>query len=321
MILASLEHEIDTQAHLIIDKNEDNSRLDRVLCRLLGQEKRTLILRLIRKKNVRVNGKRAKPEYRVQEGDSIFLPLSLRIKDDAPFEKNTAPKPLKNINIIHEDDDIIVLNKDAGLVVHGGSGHDAGLIERLKVQLNLPELRLAHRLDRDTSGCLLLAKNLHTLRQLTEQFRERDAHKTYLAWVTGHPYPYAGRMQSKLIKGISQGGERMVIDAEGGQEAITDLQTVLLREHGDWQYSLVALQPHSGRTHQLRVQLQHEGHAILGDPKYAEKDDIKRFKMMQGKGLALHAWRLRFTHPTTQKILDCRAPWPKRWAHFKETSK
>ncbi|MDQ7004496.1 MAG: RluA family pseudouridine synthase [Ghiorsea sp.] len=316
--MASLEHEHEVKSHLIIDKNEAGSRLDRVLCRLLGQEKRTLILRLIRKKNVRVNGKRVKPELRMQEGDSIFLPASLRSDSSETTGHQPAMiQPLKNLSIIYEDEDLLVLNKEAGLVVHGGSGHQAGLIERLKVQLNLPELRLAHRLDRDTSGCLLLAKNLHTLRKLTEQFRERDAHKTYLAWVVGHPYPYAGRMQSKLLKGISQGGERMVIDAEHGQEAITDLQTILLREHHGWAYSLVALQPHSGRTHQLRVQLQHEGHAILGDPKYADKADIKSFKANLGKGLALHAWRLRFTHPTSNKPLDCRAPWPKRWLNFK----
>ena len=314
--MASLKHQSGAQTHLIIDRNEIGSRLDRVLCRLLGQEKRTLILRLIRKKNVRVNGKRVKPEYRMQKGDRIFLPVSLRPNYDKPARNMTAIKPLQNLNIIHEDDDILVLNKDAGLVVHGGSGHNVGLVERLKIQLNLPELRLAHRLDRDTSGCLLLAKNLQCLRQLTEQFRRRDAHKTYLAWVVGHPYPYAGRMQSKLLKGIAQSGERMVIDAEEGQEAITDLQTILLREYNQWQYSLVALHPHSGRTHQLRVQLQHEGHAILGDPKYAAKEDIKIFKSLHGQGLALHAWRLRFQHPISKQLLDCRAPWPKRWAHF-----
>jgi 23S rRNA pseudouridine955/2504/2580 synthase len=158
---------------------------------------------------------------------------------------------------------------------------------------------------------------LHTLRHLTESFREREAHKTYFAWVSGHPYPYAGRLQSKLLKGITQSGERMVVDSEHGQEAITDLQTVLLREHQGWKYSLVALQPHSGRTHQLRVQLQNEGNAILGDPKYAGKEEIQSYKTISGKGLALHAWRLRFTHPSTGKILECCAPWPKRWAHFK----
>jgi len=315
--LASSELKNEKQPHLIIDKNEDNSRVDRVLCRLLGQEKRTLILRLIRKGNVRVNGKRVKPEFRVHEGDNLFLPASLR--PDAPDQQTQAFVPtIKNLITLYEDEDLLIIDKQAGIVVHGGSGHDVGLIERLKVQLNLPELRLAHRLDRDTSGCLLLAKNLKTLRKLTESFRNRDAHKTYLAWVTGHPYPYAGRMQSKLLKGVTQSGERMVVDSEHGQEAITDMQTVLLREHEDWQYSLVSLQPHSGRTHQLRVQLQQEGHAILGDPKYAEREDLKHYKNIKGKGLALHAWRLRFEHPSTGEILECRAPWPKRWAHFKK---
>ena len=314
--LASLEQNQQAQAHLIIDENEDDSRIDRVLCRLLGQDKRTLILRLIRKRNVRVNGKRVKPEFRVSTGDEVFLPASLRPENNTESNHSKPLQPLRNLDVLFEDHDLLVLNKEAGIVVHGGSGHDAGLVERLKAQLDLPELRLAHRLDRDTSGCLLLAKNLNTLRKLTEQFRERDAHKTYLAWVTEHPYPYAGRMQSKLRKGVTQSGERMVVDAEDGQEAITDLQTVLLREHQSWKYSLVALQPHSGRTHQLRVQLQNEGHAILGDPKYADKEDIKAYKNIGGKGLALHAWRLRFTHPNTGKLLDCRAPWPKRWAHF-----
>ncbi|WP_038247619.1 RluA family pseudouridine synthase [Ghiorsea bivora] len=315
--MASSELKNEKKPHLIIDKNEDNSRIDRVLCRLLGQEKRTLILRLIRKGNVRVNSKRIKPEFRVHEGDSVFLPASLR--PDAPEQQAQTFMPtIKNLITLYEDDDLLIIDKQAGIVVHGGSGHDVGLVERLKVQLNLPELRLAHRLDRDTSGCLLLAKNLKTLRKLTESFRNRDAHKTYLAWVAGHPYPYAGRMQSKLLKGVTQSGERMVVDSEHGQEAITDLQTVLLREHADWRYSLVALQPHSGRTHQLRVQLQQEGHAILGDPKYAEKGDLKHYKTIKGKGLALHAWRLRFEHPSTGKILECRAPWPKRWAHFKK---
>jgi len=313
--LASLEPEKERPTHLTIDKNECGSRIDRVLIRQLGSAKRSLIMRLIRKGNVRVNNKRVKPESRVNQGDKVFLPNSLR-EQASKQTQATNIQPIRNLVTLYEDDDLLVLDKAAGTVVHGGSGHDLGLIERLKIQLELPELRLAHRLDRDTSGCLLLAKNLHSLRKLTESFRERDAHKTYLAWVSGHPYPYAGRMQSKLLKGITQSGERMVVSAEEGQEAITDLQTVLLREHQGWAYSLVALQPHSGRTHQLRVQLQHEGHAILGDPKYADKSDIKAYKNIKGKGLALHAWRLRFKHPSTGQALEFCAPWPKRWAHF-----
>ncbi len=321
--MASLEPAKERPVHLVIDKNEEGSRLDRVLIRLLGSEKRTLIMRLTRKGYVRLNGKRIKPDTRVHEGDEIFLPASLRQDQDNAEQQTQTYKttsiqsaPIRNLVTLYEDDDLLVLDKPAGWVVHGGSGHDLGLIERLKIQLELPELRLAHRLDRDTSGCLLLAKNLHSLRKLTESFRERDAHKTYLAWVSGHPYPYAGRMQSKLLKGITQSGERMVVNADEGQEAITDLQTILLKTHENWAYSLVALQPHSGRTHQLRVQLQHEGHAILGDPKYAEKEDIKAYKRLNGKGLALHAWRLRLKHPSTGENLEFRAPWPKRWAHF-----
>ncbi|MDX8384154.1 MAG: RluA family pseudouridine synthase [Ghiorsea sp.] len=313
--MASIKPKKERQPHIIIDKNEEQSRLDRVLCRLLGQDKRTLIIKLIRKGNVRVNDKRVKPEFRVSTGDAIFLPTSLQPEHQQP-RQDYIPAPIKDLIVLYEDDDLLVINKAAGMVVHGGSGHEAGLIERLKIQRDAPDLRLAHRLDRDTSGCLLLAKNLAALRQLAESFRLREAHKTYLAWVNGHPYPYAGRMQSRLRKGVTQSGERMVVDAEDGQEAITDLQTMLLREHQGWQYALVALQPHSGRTHQLRVQLQHEGHAILGDPKYAEKDDIKHYKKINGKGLALHAWRLRFQHPSTGKTIECRAPWPSRWAHF-----
>ncbi|MDX8395483.1 MAG: RluA family pseudouridine synthase [Mariprofundaceae bacterium] len=303
------------QARLMIDKNEHGSRLDRVLIRRIGQEKRSLIMRLIRKGNVRLNGKRVKPEVRVNEGDELFLPASLR--DNAENDSTQAPTishiNLDNIPILYEDDALLVLNKPAGIVVHGGSGHDVGLIEALKVHRNLPDLRLAHRLDRDTSGCLLLAKELHVLRALTESFRERTAHKTYLAWVTGHPYPYAGRMQSKLSKGIVRGGERMVIDSEDGKDAITDYQVILTAAHHNWPYSLIALQPESGRTHQLRVQLQNENHAILGDPKYAEREDLQHFKDIKGKGLALHAWRLKIQHPVSGESLDLRAEWPKRW--------
>ena len=312
--MASLEQETRIPAQCIVDKNEDGSRIDRVLTRRVGQQKRTLILRLIRKGNVRVNGKRIKPDHRVRQGDSIFLPASLR--DEQPHAQVAKHTRHVEVTTIFEDDDIWVIDKAAGTVVHGGSGHQAGLIEQLKQQHRLPDLRLAHRLDRDTSGCLLLAKNLHALRRLTESFRLREAHKTYLAWVIGHPYPYAGRMRSRLLKGITRSGERMVVDDLQGQEAITDLQTILLHKYENMACSLVALHPHSGRTHQLRVQLQQEGHAILGDTKYARKEDLKAYRNMGGKGLALHAWRLRFRHPSTGRQVEFRAPWPKRWAHF-----
>jgi len=300
---------------LTVDKHEDGSRLDRVLLRHLGAARRTLILRLIRKGNVRVNKKRCKPELHLAEGDQIYLPASLREPDQQEHAElpSTLRQRVADMPVLFEDDHLIVVNKPAGLVVHGGSGHGAGLIEALKELRGLSDLRLAHRLDRDTSGVLLMAKDLSALRRLTASFRDRDMQKTYFALAAGHPFAQAGRMQSKLAKGGVRGGERMVFEAEAGKEAVTDYQVMMHFERNGFAYAMVALHPHSGRTHQLRVQLQHEGHAILGDQKYASREELAAYKSLEGKGLMLHAWRLRFTHPQTGTALEFTAPWPENW--------
>jgi len=305
-------------SRIVVDVEEVESRLDRMLLRRLGSSFRPLIMRLIRRGNVRINGKRAKPETRLHQGDEIFLPASLRQtvaeEGDKPLPAILSmPAAIRNMPVLFEDADILVIDKPAGVVVHGGSGHGAGVIEYLRESMSLPELRLAHRLDRDTSGCLLMAKRLSVLRALTASFRERSAHKTYLAWVAGHPYPYAGRMQSSLVKGILRGGERMVIQDEGGKEAATGYQVSMLAQCNGWQFALLALQPESGRTHQLRVQLQAEGHAILGDGKYGSREDNRHYRNMGGKCMALHAWRLRFEHPVRHQMVEVRAPWPAAW--------
>ncbi|MDX8397353.1 MAG: RluA family pseudouridine synthase [Mariprofundaceae bacterium] len=307
---------INEKGRIIVPADEDGSRLDRLLLRQLGDGKRTLMMRLIRKGNVRVNGKRCKANVHVALGDEIFVPVSLREPDkDMGTQGEVSPFLLQQVAkmpIIFEDDSLLAINKPAGMVVHGGSGHEAGLIEALKVSRDLPDLRLAHRLDRDTSGVLLLAKNLIALRSLTESFRDRDMDKTYMAWVAGHPEVHAARMTSKLAKGISIAGERMVVDDDDGKLSVTDYQVMIESEKLGFEYAMVALKPHSGRTHQLRVQLQQEGHAILGDPKYAPKDDLKAFKSLKAKGLMLHAWRLRLLHPVTQQPLSLIAPFPQR---------
>ncbi len=304
------------QSRIIVDKNEDGSRLDRILLRRLGNEKRTLIMRLIRKGNVRVNGKRCKPESRVMVNDEIYLPNSLRGEAE-PQSPDQIPsgllKKVEAMEVLFEDKWLLAVHKPAGMVVHGGSGHGAGLIEALKEVRALADLRLAHRLDRDTSGVLLMAKNLETLRKLTESFREREMQKTYFALVKGYPYPHAGRMKSNLSKGVVVGGERMVVDDEKGKESVTDYQVVMEMEQDGFEFALLALNPHSGRTHQLRVQLQSEGHAILGDPKYAEKDDLQSFNKLGGRGLALHAWRLRFDHPVRKEAIELCAPLENAW--------
>jgi 23S rRNA pseudouridine955/2504/2580 synthase len=302
----------DSQAYIFIDKNEDGSRLDRVLLRHCGQQQRPLIMRLIRKGNIRVNGKRCQAQSRVACEDRIFIPASLRNNEETAL---ITARPLRHMpDILLEDEGLLILNKPAGMVVHGGSGHQDGLIEQLKAHYQSDDLRLAHRLDRDTSGCLLLARQLPALRDMTEQFRLHLAKKTYFAWVEGHPFPAAGHIASGLSKGHLQGGERMVIDDDDGKHATTDFQTVVRALwHGN-PITLVALQPHSGRTHQLRVHMQQEGHAILGDPKYADADALKRYRHNGGRGLALHAWRLRFTHPYRKHAVEVHAPWPDSWS-------
>ena len=308
---------LSREAYLDIDEREAGSRLDRALLRLAGEGQRALVLRLIRKGNVRVNGRRAKPEQRLSAGDRIFLPASLRPGAVAVSEPMGMPAGMlqraREVPVLYEDDWLLVVDKPAGMVVHGGSGHGAGLIEAMKQLRELPDLRLAHRLDRDTSGALMLAKHIGALRRLTALFRERDMQKTYFALVSGHPYPHAGRLRSHLAKGVVRGGERMVVDATDGKEAVTDLQVMLERRNHDFAWAMVALHPHSGRTHQLRVQLQAEGHSILGDAKYGGRDALTAFRAMGGKGLMLHAWRLRFVHPVTHQAMEIRAPLPEGW--------
>ncbi len=302
---------------LQIGPDEEGSRLDRVLLRRLGPSLRGRIMRLIRRGNVRVNGKRSKPETRLHAGDVIFLPASLRQLKTADSSFRVYPGqwnvPMPEIPILYEDEDLVVVNKPAGVVVHGGSGHRVGLVEILRHKLGPCELRLAHRLDRDTSGCLLLVKRLEVLRHLSRAFHERSIQKTYLAWVAGHPYPHSGRLQHELAKGLLRGGERMVAVREGGKSAVTDYQVIMLAEWENWPFSLLALQPQSGRTHQLRVQLQASGHAILGDRKYGRREDNRRYRDTGGKGMALHAWRFRFHHPQRDEVIEVRAPWPEQW--------
>lgn len=310
---------LNSEAYVEIDEKEAGSRLDRTLLRRLGESQRTLIMRLIRKGNVRVNGRRAKPDQRLSISDRVFLPASLRVAATDSRQSSIPDILLKRIStleVLYEDDSLIVVNKPAGLVVHGGSGHGAGLVEALKQLRELPDIRLAHRLDRDTSGVLLLSKNISVLRQLTAAFRQREIQKTYFALVSGHPYPFAGRLCSRLTKGVVRSGERMVVSTEEGMESVTDYQVVMESRSNGFDWAMVALKPHSGRTHQLRVQMQSEGHAILGDGKYSDRHSLVAFRTLGGKGLMLHAWRIRFKHPVTKQSMEFHARLPDQWQSF-----
>lgn len=301
----------EDQSLIVVEKSEEGSRLDRFLVRRLGTGKRPLIMRLIRKGNVRVNRKRARPQLRLRAGDAVFLPQSLRVTQAE--ERRYVPKWEESIHILYEDEDFLIVNKPSGKVVHSGSGYRFGLIDLLRITIGNKDLRLGHRLDRDTSGCLLLVKNLPCLRKVSESFRTRRVKKTYLAWVLGWPNAFAGVIHSRLQKGKLRSGERMVVQADAGKEATTFYQVIETWEVDGVKIALMALKPESGRTHQLRVQLAWQGHPILGDGKYAEKRERVLFRKLGVNTLMLHAWKLKFPHPFQRKSIEVCAPIPEAW--------
>ncbi|MDQ6963603.1 MAG: RluA family pseudouridine synthase, partial [Mariprofundales bacterium] len=267
------------QHHWLVDQNESGSRLDRALLRRFKHAGKGLVMRLIRKGNVRIDGRRVKPSTRLAAGERIFIPASLQqVATPERGVQRARSDTLLSIPTLYQDEDLLVVDKPAGAVVHGGSGYSFGLVEQLKSVYELPDLRLAHRLDRDTSGCLLLVKSLPALRQVAATFRDHEAHKTYLAWVVGRMADGSGRMVSHLAKGVVRGGERMVTCRDDGREAVTDFQVIMYSQVAGCTLSLLALQPHHGRTHQLRVQLQEEGYPIAGDGKYGSARQLKMFR-------------------------------------------
>src|SRR5687767_1916279 len=210
-------------------EGDDGQRLDNFLLRTLGAVPRSLVYRILRTGEVRVNGRRAKPAYRLAAGDRVRLPP---LKDAGRKQDSTDAKaPSKSLRdfvtaaVIHEDRDLIVVNKPAGVAVHGGSGVSFGVIEALRaVHPELKELELVHRLDRETSGCLLVAKRRSILRSLHAQLRERDMEKRYLALVVGR-WPYGKKTLDLPLKtNLKQGGERVVRVHAEGQEAVTTFE-------------------------------------------------------------------------------------------------
>ena len=240
--------------------------------------------------------------------DKVALELDVK----SLSEKLPKSSSVSKENIKLSKNFVQTLENGAGLMTQNGDSYlavDTFILANLKTE---PYASLLPKYI-DVSE---LAKNLEALRRLNESFRERDMDKTYLAWVSGHPEPHAARMTSRLSKGVAIAGERMVVDDVDGKLSVTDYQVITHHAQDNLNYALISLKPHSGRTHQLRVQLQQEGHPILGDPKYASRDELKRFKNVGGKGLMLHAWRLRLLHPMTQQKLCLIASFPERMISF-----
>jgi len=239
---------------------------------------------------VRVNKGRIKPEYKLQAGDLVRVPpLRLAERDEpAPLAQGLLER--LEAAIVYEDKALIVLNKPAGIAVHGGSGLSYGVIEALRqLRPDAKELELVHRLDRDTSGLLMIAKKRSMLRHLHEALRGDGVDKRYMALVRGRWETGKKQVNAPLLKNTLRSGERMVEVTEDGKEALTLFR--VLRRFGDFA-TLVEARPITGRTHQIRVHALHAGHAIAGDSKYGDEDFSREIRELGGKRLFLHAYEL-----------------------------
>ncbi len=305
--------------NLSVDEESAGQRLDNFLLRHLKGVPKTHIYRIIRSGEVRVNKGRASADTRIEAGDLVRVP-PLRLSESVQA-KTLAPAPAKEFPVLLDDDGVLAINKPAGVAVHGGSGVSFGVIEQLRQARPAARmLELVHRLDRETSGVLLVAKKRSVLTHLQDQFRERETGKTYLALVLGQ-WPSNRKvidlpLEKYLIPSGEGEGERRVRvvsrDDPKGQRAITLVRVARLV--GD--YSLLEVTIKTGRTHQIRVHLSSLGHPIAGDDKYGDFEQNKALQKLGLKRMFLHAWRLQFKHPQTGQMVSLQAPLPPELQQF-----
>ena len=286
-------------------------RIDNYLFTALKGVPKTLIYRILRKGEVRVNKGRIKPEYKLQAGDIIRVPPMRLPERDEPVPVAQGLLQRLEAAIVHEDKALIVLNKPAGIAVHGGSGLSFGVIEAFRqLRPDAKELELVHRLDRDTSGLLMIAKKRSMLRHLHAALRGDGVDKRYMALVRGHWASAKKSVNAPLQKSNLRSGERMVEVNEEGKEALTMFK--VLRRFGDFA-TIVEARPITGRTHQIRVHALHAGHCIAGDSKYGDEDFTREIRELGGKRLFLHAYSLTVPLPDGGQ-LKVEAPVDEMWA-------
>ncbi|PIE23804.1 MAG: 23S rRNA pseudouridine(955/2504/2580) synthase RluC [Neptuniibacter caesariensis] len=281
-----------------VEITDDNvgQRVDNFLITALKGAPRSLVYRILRKGEVRVNKKRVKPEYRLQINDLVRIP-PVRLAEKAPQAK-VAPKLVEQLEqaVLYEDNDLIVVNKPSGLAVHGGSGISLGLIESFRqMRPQSKFLELVHRLDRDTSGCILLAKKRSALKLMHDSLKKSTITKIYHALVVGSWSERQRRIDAPLRKNELKSGERMVKVAADGKASLTEYK--VLQRFGR-RATLVEARPITGRTHQIRVHCQFAGHPIIGDEKYGLDDVNMEMRSRGVKRLFLHAAELRFPLPS-----------------------
>jgi 23S rRNA pseudouridine955/2504/2580 synthase len=294
-----------------VDEGGDGQRIDNFLVARLKGVPKSHVYRILRSGEVRVNSGRVAASHRLAAGDRIRVP-PLRT---AEREAGPAPAPPIELPVLFEDEHVLAVDKPAGLAVHGGSGVAHGAIERLRAaRPGARFLELVHRLDRETSGVLLLAKRRPALVRLQDALRERGMDKRYVAAVAGRVRDEKRRVQVALRKFATAGGDRRVaVDGREGKVA----ETVFRRLARNAAFSLVEAELLTGRTHQIRVHLTHIGHPILGDDKYGDFELNRSLRKKGLKRMFLHAAELAFTHPATGERIVVRAALPAELEAFR----
>jgi 23S rRNA pseudouridine955/2504/2580 synthase len=305
---------------LTVDAESSGQRLDNFLMRELKGAPKTLVYRIIRSGEVRLNKGRAKADSRVEAGDTVRVP-PIRTSERAE-SKAAHPAPAREFPVLFEDASLLAIDKPAGIAVHGGSGVSFGVIEQLRrARPQAALLELVHRLDRETSGVLLVAKKRSALKALQDQFRSRETGKTYLALVKGNWPVNKKVIDQPLHKFLLPDGERRVrvthADDPEGMRSVTLVKVMgQVLPPGNWNgqpapvLSLLAVTIKTGRTHQIRVHLASAGHPIVGDDKYGDFELNRELQRHGLRRMFLHAWKLTVTHPSGEGELQLRADLP-----------
>ena len=295
---------------IVIANDNEGQRIDNFLFRYFGKIPKSRVYQMLRKGEVRVNKGRIKQTYKLKTGDILRLPPVYLDEE----KSNEAPRYLQEKileSIIYEDDGIIVINKPAGVVVHSGSGQSHGVIEAFRAtNVKYEKIELVHRLDKDTSGCLILAKSIPVLRELHNIINNGEISKIYTTLL-------AGKLKKEKIsvnKALSKNpaNERIITVEKGGKEAIS----IFHREKLFEQSSLVNVDLITGRTHQIRVHSASIGHPVLGDSKYGDRKLNREYRKKGLKRMFLHAKSLRFKSPMTGKAITIEAPLEEKLTNF-----
>ncbi|MGH6635085.1 MAG: RluA family pseudouridine synthase [Gammaproteobacteria bacterium] len=289
-----------------VTRDDIGRRLDNFVLNALSGVPRSRVYRMIRCGEVRVNSGRASQGYRLLQGDIIRIPPFFSEREaNRPTEINQALKSLIEENVLFENEDLLVLNKPAGIPVHGGSSYRFGIIEIVRA-IRKPSVTLAHRLDRGTSGCLAIVKSSSLLRQIHAAMREGAVDKEYQGLVKGVWRGGARLVEGRLKKGLLRGGERMVQPVGDGKAARTWMCPVQRFRDA----TLMRIRPYTGRTHQIRVHAASQGHPLAGDAKYGEQLFNRRMRSLGLQRLFLHASHLGFRTPSPPTAHQFDAPLP-----------